>query len=210
VSTIGTTLKLLLDAYPRQDVGADTLQVYRGILADIDAQDLWDAAQRHIATSRWFPTIAELREAVTANRKAIGQGWPEADEAWQWVLTSMHENPAPYNPACYQPPGLGDDPRFGPACRAVSAIGGTGVIDHTGPEWMGALQARFRSMYEDILDRETAWDRLPGSVREQLPAPRQGKPMRAIDPVQALRAIAGVGSSASESPQDERPGPKDG
>ena len=49
-------------AYPRQVIGADTLQVYAEALADLDADLLRRIAQEHILSERWFPTIAELRE----------------------------------------------------------------------------------------------------------------------------------------------------
>ncbi len=60
---------LVLDAaYPRKDqtLTPELLRVYRVSLADIPGDHLELAALRHIAASKFFPTVAELREAVAA------------------------------------------------------------------------------------------------------------------------------------------------
>ena len=59
--------KLLADlrrAFPRQDVTVETIVVYQRELADVPAAVLEVAVRTVIRASRWFPTVAELREVA--------------------------------------------------------------------------------------------------------------------------------------------------
>ena len=47
-------------AYPNQGVSRETLDIYVRMLEDIPADLLWQAAERHMAQSNYFPRIAEL------------------------------------------------------------------------------------------------------------------------------------------------------
>lgn len=53
-------------------------------LADLAPAALEAAVLAHISTNKWFPTIAELREATLA--MLPGQGIPTATEAWGEVM----------------------------------------------------------------------------------------------------------------------------
>ncbi len=55
-------LKRLVAAFPQQPVAPETLVVMAEELADIPAERLEQAIRDCIRESRWFPTIAELRE----------------------------------------------------------------------------------------------------------------------------------------------------
>ena len=50
-------------AYPRQDLREQTVEVYARFLQDLDYKVAERAIQNHIRNEKWFPTIAEIREA---------------------------------------------------------------------------------------------------------------------------------------------------
>jgi len=52
-------------AYPRQTISKQTAELYVQFLAEIPIGLLWQVAERHIATSSYFPRIAELRTLAT-------------------------------------------------------------------------------------------------------------------------------------------------
>jgi hypothetical protein len=81
--TIADVLGVLMAAYPawgENNPKIDgTLEVYRRALMDIDAGLLRAAAMQHIASSKWFPSVAELREAALS---IMTHGDESAEEAW--------------------------------------------------------------------------------------------------------------------------------
>jgi hypothetical protein len=63
---------VLCATYPQysKDLQPDTLEltvsVYQELLADIPIATLQASAKQHIASSKWFPTVAELRQGATS------------------------------------------------------------------------------------------------------------------------------------------------
>ena len=57
-------IKVLVAAYPRQEMREDTIKVYVSTLSDLDYKATEKSIMKHIRTSKWFPTIAEIREDV--------------------------------------------------------------------------------------------------------------------------------------------------
>ena len=59
----------------------EQVRLYRAMLKDIDQSTLEAACLQHIATSRWFPTIAELRELAyqiaAPSLQTSGEAWGE-------------------------------------------------------------------------------------------------------------------------------------
>jgi hypothetical protein len=55
---------LLLGAYPNAKTSASTSQVYETMLGDLDAGPARAAVIRLIASSKWMPTVAEIRGAA--------------------------------------------------------------------------------------------------------------------------------------------------
>lgn len=70
---------VLANAYPSARVTEETSEIYEAMLGDLDFASVQRAAARHIATNKWFPTIAELRAAAV--EMACGRVRP-ALEAW--------------------------------------------------------------------------------------------------------------------------------
>ncbi len=77
--TIGRVVRLLVHAYPLANISVETIEVYCALLADLEPERLRAAVLQHIAQSRFFPTVAELRELI------LGQlGAPAADALAAW------------------------------------------------------------------------------------------------------------------------------
>lgn len=65
---------------------AEQLEVWFALLADVDPELLRGAALQHMAASKWFPTVAELREIVAA---LMVERPPTAMEEWGLVVETF-------------------------------------------------------------------------------------------------------------------------
>ena len=97
-------IAVLRAAYPNQDITEETVELYAAMLADLDFSIAQESLQRHIATSRFFPTVAELRDAprvpvddggFITREKARRYGWiadepdmPELDAQMRLLRTT--------------------------------------------------------------------------------------------------------------------------
>jgi Loader and inhibitor of phage G40P len=63
-SQVVRLVAVLKAAYPRQETPPETVALYAEMLADLDAGDVTAAVKQHVRSSRYFPTIAEIRDAV--------------------------------------------------------------------------------------------------------------------------------------------------
>lgn len=86
--TIKQVMIILSAAYPRFTVTADTGRVYADLLADIDDDLLIAATKQHATSSKWFPSVAELRQAAF-NIRAKSRGIPSPAEAWGEVMREV-------------------------------------------------------------------------------------------------------------------------
>lgn len=81
-------LGFLAAAFRVKDLGPENFEVYAQRLAVIDL-DLLEAAVIHLAdTARFFPSIAEIREA--AKQLDAGKGHPSALAAWGMARMKQH------------------------------------------------------------------------------------------------------------------------
>lgn len=78
------TLALLSAAYMRE-LTDPTIQLYIQGLSDIDDNALLGAAEDCVVNSRYFPTIAELREVSAYRMSPLGKP-PVAEVAWSEVM----------------------------------------------------------------------------------------------------------------------------
>lgn len=76
----------LLAAYPAAKTTASTSQVYETMLSDLDVKEARGAVMKLIATSRFLPTIAEIRSA--AAEQTLGPVRSGAD-AWLDVVSEI-------------------------------------------------------------------------------------------------------------------------
>lgn len=72
---------MLVHAYPNANVTAATLALLAAMFADTDAAVMRAAALAHIEGSRWFPTVAELREAAVVARRRLDEAEQQQERA---------------------------------------------------------------------------------------------------------------------------------
>lgn len=65
-------------AYPNQNLPVETVAVYAAALEDLEPADVRDATAALIKASRFFPTVAEIRERVAETRLSL----PGPTAAW--------------------------------------------------------------------------------------------------------------------------------
>jgi hypothetical protein len=75
----------LAAAFPNAVIQRETAQVYSAALADLDPDAAQRAIVRIIATSRFFPSIAEIRSLVAEE----ACGLPDAEQAWLEVAAAV-------------------------------------------------------------------------------------------------------------------------
>ena len=162
---------------------AETLLLYERLLGDLPDAALRTAALRHIATSKWFPTVAELRTAAAEilNPSSAEQ---TAIEAWGDVVDTFSSG------ECYAGENLIKAPVFNNplTARSVTALGGWVHLCRSDNE--PADRARFIQVFEQLQARERSERILPENLRaNQAPealAPRRGWQIgasKAPDPV---------------------------
>jgi hypothetical protein len=122
---------MLLGAYPNANVTEETIVVYETMLSDLPSNDVVQIVLEHIASSKWFPAIAEIREKVFNKQLDL----PPAEAVLAW----LNDGSVPE----------GSIPR-----EAVRLCGGYHSYRHsTKPEiW----RAEFRATYEKLRKRERA------------------------------------------------------
>lgn len=150
---------LLQGAYPRQEFPDSTVEVYAMALVDLDYADVVEAVTRLVQTSRWLPTIAEIRERVAEARLEL----PDPEMAWVEVRKAIQRYGV-YQPL---PPWSCDE-----VAQAVEIIGWRELC--TNPQ-TAASRARWIEAYRAIrlraVEREMAGGALPGQLL-LLPLPR--------------------------------------
>lgn len=77
---------VLMAAYPSNRATPQTSQIYERMLADLDYPEANAAVERLLATAKWMPTVAEIRE--TALAITVGERKP-GGEAWGAVLRAI-------------------------------------------------------------------------------------------------------------------------
>jgi hypothetical protein len=163
---------VLLAAFPSARITEGTSAVYESMLADLDHRLANAAVQSLIATARFMPTIAEIRDAVVelqrGPRRAGGDAWGDVLRAVSTV-------------GRYRFPSFDD----GAVAAAVDALGWQNICDS---ENQVADRARFIELY----DKLSAADRKQ-AVCGQLPAVKAANQLRGQRPTMAglLSRLAG-------------------
>jgi len=144
---IWTVLCLAYPTWSREnsaEMMAQTLRLYYRLLRDTPAEVLEAAAIQHVATSRFFPTIAELRETVLT---LSAPPTPPAMAAWGELREALADSRY-YR---YQD-GYHESPKFAnPVLQQVVDAMGFGVLQLS--EDQVADRARFIQAYETFARR---------------------------------------------------------
>jgi len=154
----------LVAAFPNTfaRLGADqlkaTMTTYRKLLADLDYSAAHAAVGRLLASSRFMPTIAEIREAALVTERGTRRA---GGEAWGDFLAAVGKF------------GMNREPIFGDplVARTVRALGWKELCQS---ETQVADRARFIELYDRLASTERTELQLPESLRKELPAPQRG------------------------------------
>ncbi len=122
-------------AYPRQNLGEKTVEVYANFIQDLDYKVAEKAIAQHIRNERWFPTIAEIREACVE----LAHDIPSTEEAMEVIRTAVrrHDYGAIVQNDVFR--------------RAVATVG----FDKIGySEYPEPLYRQVKDAYENIRKRE--------------------------------------------------------
>jgi hypothetical protein len=129
---------ILTGAYPQVSTNEATLTIWYRFLADISFELGQAAALQLISQNKWFPSIAELRQAVN---KMLPDEIPSTEEAWLEVVNQI------------KAVGFYGKPTFSNSLidKAIEAIGWQALC-HS--ENIIADRAHFFKIYESYRNRE--------------------------------------------------------
>jgi len=154
-------LAILQANYPRfyADMTTEALQIcaetWTLMLSDITCEVATIALQRLIATSKFLPTIAEMRESISAVQNP---NLPDAGEAWSEVIQAIR-NYGYYNPT------EGMASLREPVRQVVQRMGWR---DLCMSENSMADRAHFLRIYESMGKRTKEQNQLPTALKETI------------------------------------------
>ncbi len=184
--TVAILEKLRNAFQPPPDIAAGTWRIYRDALSDIEPDVLRGAALLLVKTRKWFPSIAEIREAcleISGERAQL----PAAGEAYAEARRGAAQIGA------YAKPTAED---FSHAIVHRAALQAAGswrrwcLTDMEAP-----LRAKFFEVYRELRDREVSTLALPKSAR-QLTAEESRQLLQDIE-TRAARETKQLGAGAS-------------
>ena len=137
-SEVAELVAMLIAAYPRAHINEATSRIYEADLIDLDADMAHRAVVKLRRSSKWFPTIAEIREAA---HDIASPNQSTALEAWGKVCSAAERRGSHWSP------------RFRCAItqRCVEAMGWR-YICRSGND--AADRARFVQLYDELGRRE--------------------------------------------------------
>ena len=127
-------LAFLSAAFPREQVKTETLVAYVASLSDIPPDELTEAMQDIVLTSRFFPTIADIRRRVAENKL----GLPSPSDALQQAFTLID---------------TGRSPEAAAVDKALRAAGAEENYTHGG-FWRKAFLAAYKEICEGLITEE--------------------------------------------------------
>lgn len=125
---------MLLAAYPKEPASKETVEVYIRCLADIPGQVLEAAVLAHVSGNKWFPTIAELRDA--ALQLLPGNKAPTPTDAWAEVRQGIWRHDWNDPPTDWSHPAI---------AKTVEAIGWDNLCTSETP---GVERGHFLKLYD--------------------------------------------------------------
>ena len=179
-------LRAISGAYPTFELTDDRVSIYVKLLADLDAEALIAATQQHIATSKFPPTVAELREACASLTRPALPAWADA---WGEVLEAIRRV------------GYLGQPSFSHPLitQAVQGMGGWKLLCAMEISETATQRAQFRDVYNAYASRATATANLLPDVRAAaerngvLPAPVEAAPPALPAPSEPARPTVDAG-----------------
>ena len=143
-------LKQLFAAYPQTQVSEQTVAVYLKMLRDIPAEALQVAVDQSIATCKFLPTVAELRDTLHGLTQIGALTW---GEAWDDVQKEMRRI------------GSYGVPQFRSPLTA-QVVRSMGWKTLCASENIQTDRAQFRDMFNALLQRQERNDKLLPQARD--------------------------------------------
>ena len=158
---LSVALRLLVRAYPdhvrrhlsEQGAMNELRRLYEKFLEDIADELLLSAVEAHIASSKWWPKVAELRSQC-ADLAAQSQGLPSAFEAWAEVKVATRNHSCEFSTPLIR--------------KAMDGVGGLQAFRLSDTDHESAWRARFYQSYETLVKRERDDAILPEMTRKRL------------------------------------------
>lgn len=159
---MGSEITLLVGAlaasYPNTEVTDETYKVYGRMLEDIPIDVLTQSVEQCIAESKFFPTIAELRDKAFVLMSDVSL-MPTSAEAWELVIKEIGRR------GFYRSPEF-DNPIV---AKAVECLGWRQLCTS---ENGVADRAHFMKTYEVLLERAIRDAKLLPNTRRLLQQPQ--------------------------------------
>ena len=164
--TIDRCLVVLVTSYPRQQVAPETATVYTQLLSDLPDDLLESAVQQHCTTSKWFPTVAEIRQAAGAILDA-SDSVPEAGEAWAEALRIAKAFSEYDKERTKRMLDAVSHPLVRDVICSVGGIEAIGATDDTG---LSVMQSHFVRNYRELRTRQRQERLMLPAVRDTIQA----------------------------------------
>ena len=136
------TLAVLTAAY-NKELPRETLEIYVNLLQHHRRDDLMVAGQRLIATSRWFPTVAEIIETVC--QVSDPSPAPTVEAAWAEVLEAARNRGRDDRPS-WSHPAVG---------VALDNVGGYRHLCDQPDAYLNVTRREYHKQYDAFIQR--AW-----------------------------------------------------
>lgn len=151
--TIASVIKA---AYPSQTILPDktSMDIWFGMLKDLEYSTVRNAIQEIIATSKFAPSIADIRDKAS-QRITIPD--PEWGDAWELVIKAIRK----YG-YMQEKEALRSMPEL--TMRCVKRLGWQNICMS---ENITADRANFRTIYEKELQQRKTYNQIPLSVRNE-------------------------------------------
>lgn len=182
-------LKQLFAAYPNTQVPDGTVAIYLRLLQDIPADELQTVVDQCIASCKFLPTVAEVREQwhnLTRNISQMGGA-----EAWGLVQAEIRRT------------GSWGAPRFENE-RIAKVVRSMGWLEICQSDKPAVDRAQFMRIYDSIAEREE-------EIHKLLPQSKELAAVRGLIPIgDTLRALAARAQDSVDDGQENRQSAKAG
>ena len=176
---------VLSAAFMRPPMNEKTMQIYEAMLLDLEHDAAKRAVARLISTSKWLPTIAEIRtvatEAEHGARRLGMEAWGDVLQAIQQVGFITTLGPTPEQDKLPRP---NFEDRLVAQC--VQIMGGWMSFQDLSDEM--SIRSKFCGLYDGLAERER--QNLVAGPALALPAPQGGQARQ----LQAVPGFAAIGS----------------
>lgn len=143
--------------YPKENIlpNQQAMELWYRELQDIPYSVAETALRKWVATNKWSPSIAEIREAVTGISK---EKIPDWSEAWENVLTAVRTY------GSYQP----QEAMASLDERTRSCVRRIGFRNICMSENISVERANFRRIYEATAERDAQEMALPAPLKQKI------------------------------------------